>query len=66
MTETEKIVDKFVRSISGQRYRQIFDILESNGLSPLGATNNNTLLFQLQRTNGEVWDILHFAWDRLR
>ena len=60
MTETEKMVEKFVRGLGGQRYRAIFEILKSNNLHPLGKSNTETLLFQFRGPDSETLDIFAF------
>lgn len=60
MTETEKMVGKFVSGFSGQRYREIFEVLESSNFRTLGKSNTETLLFQLRGTNSEMLDIFAF------
>ncbi len=60
MTETEKMIDKFLRGLGGQRYREIFDILESNNIHPLGKSNTENLLFQFRNGQSEVLDIFAF------
>ena len=60
MTETEKMVEKFVRGLGGRRYQEIFRILEENGLRPLGKSNTETLLFQFRSQSGEIHDVFAF------
>ena len=48
LTDTEKIVTRFVSGLGGQRYKEIFDLLEQYGLKPLGKSNTETLLFQVR------------------
>jgi hypothetical protein len=60
VTETEKMVDKFVGGLGGSRYREIFGLLESNGLRPLGKSNTETLLYQYRSADGVVHDVLAF------
>jgi hypothetical protein len=60
MTETEKMVEKFVSGLGGQRYREIFEILESNNLRPLSKSNTETLLFQFRGPDSETLDIFAF------
>ena len=60
MTETEKIVEKFIRAPGGSRYREIFQTLESNHLRPLGKSNTKTLLFQFRGADGTDHDVLAF------
>ncbi|ENA29091.1 hypothetical protein HMPREF1487_08510 [Pseudomonas sp. HPB0071] len=64
MTETEKMVGKFVSGFGGQRYREIFEVLESSNFRPLGKSNNETLLFQRRGTNSEMLDIFAFRLGR--
>ncbi|MEL0169440.1 MAG: hypothetical protein VW877_15055 [Pseudomonadaceae bacterium] len=60
MTETEKMVEKFVSGFGGQRYREIFEVLASNNLRPLGKPNTETLLFQFRGPDSEVLDVFAF------
>jgi hypothetical protein len=60
MTETEKMMYKFVSGFGGQRYREIFEVLESSNLRPLGKSNSETLLFQLRGAHSEMQDIFAF------
>lgn len=60
MTETEKMVGKFVSGFGGQRYREIFEVLKSSNFRPLGKSNTETLLFQLRGTDSEMLDIFAF------
>lgn len=60
MTETEKLVEKFVRGLGGRRYEEIFGLLESNGLRPLGKSNTETLLYQFRSAGGQVHDVIAF------
>ncbi|WP_338590383.1 hypothetical protein VXM60_19370 [Shewanella khirikhana] len=60
MTETEKIVAKFVNGFGGQRYQAIFDILQANNLRPLGKSNTETLLFQFRGSDSMMHDIFAF------
>lgn len=60
MNVTKKIVDKFVCGLGGNRYRTIFQLLESKGLIPLGKSNSKTLLFQFRSEDGEISDIIAF------
>ena len=60
VTETEKMLEKFIGGLGGRRFREIFAVLESNGLRPLGKSNTATLLYQLQRGGGDTSDILAF------
>ena len=60
MTETEKIVAKFVNGLGGGRYREIFDLLQANNRHPLEKSNTATLLFQQRVHAHEVNDVLAF------
>lgn len=60
MTVTEKTVEKFVSGLGGKRYLEIFEVLESSGLQPLGKPNTETLLYQLRRGDSEKLDIFAF------
>lgn len=60
MTETEKVVAKFVSGFGGDRYKKVFDLLESKNLKPLGKSNTATLLFQQRISANEVNDIFAF------
>jgi hypothetical protein len=60
MTHTERMVSKFINSLSGSRYRQIFEILDSHGLRPLGKSNTETLLYQFRDAQRNVADVLAF------
>ncbi|WP_445946072.1 hypothetical protein [Shewanella sp.] len=60
MTETEKMMNKFVCGFGGQRYREVFEVLESSNLRPLGKSNTETLLFQLRGAHSEMLDIFAF------
>ncbi|WP_146174279.1 hypothetical protein [Pseudomonas sp. GV071] len=60
MTNTEKMLEKFIRGLGGHRYREMFEVLESSDLRPLGKSNTETLLFQLRATNSETLDIFAF------
>tara|TARA_Y100000782_G_C10125981_1_gene240770 strand:+ start:380 stop:781 length:402 start_codon:yes stop_codon:yes gene_type:complete len=60
MTESEKMFDKFVLGLGGRRYREVFDLLESNGLRALGKSNTETLLYQFRNAEGKVFDVFAF------
>ncbi len=60
MTETEKMLGKFLGGLGRKRYREVFDVLESHGLCPLGKSNTATLLFQAQTKSGDTADIFAF------
>lgn len=60
MTETEKMVEKFVSGFGGQRYREIFEVLETSNLRPLGQSNTETLLFQLRGADNQMLDLFAF------
>ena len=60
MTETEKMVLKFTGGLGGARYKELFRLLETHGLSPLGKSNTETLLFQYRDSEKVMHDVLAF------
>ena len=64
MNETEKMVAKFVGGLGSKRYKEIFSILESHGLKPLGKSNTETLLFQFKDENSDLLDIFAFRMSQ--
>jgi hypothetical protein len=60
MTATDDMVLKFTKGLGSARYCEIFEILESNGLRPLGKSNTETLLFQYREESGETLDVFAF------
>lgn len=60
MNETEKMVAKFVGGLGSKRYTEIFSVLESYGLKPLGKSNTETLLFQFKDEKSVAHDIFAF------
>lgn len=59
MTATETLVNEFLRSASSANFREVFAVLDSFGLQPLGKSNTDTLLYQY-RCDGDVYDIFAF------
>jgi len=60
MTDTENMMSKFTKGFGSARYIEIFGILESNGLQPLGKSNTETLLFQLHDEKDVIYDVFAF------
>ena len=60
MTETEKKVSRFLTGLGANRYRELFALLESHQLVPLGKSNTETLLFQRRQGGSESDDVLAF------
>jgi hypothetical protein len=60
MNETEKMVAKYLNGLGSKRYSEIFAILESHGLKPLGKSNTGTLLFQFKDESSGLLDIFAF------
>ena len=59
MTSTQRLVREFLHSGSADTFREIFQLLESFGLQPLGKSNTKTLLYQ-HTSGGVVSDVLAF------
>jgi len=49
MTVTERKVEEFSSGLGGARFHELFDLLESYGLRPIGKSNTETLLYQRHR-----------------
>ena len=60
MTETERKLEEFSSGFGGARFRELFDLLESYGLLPLGKSNTETLLYQWHRRGATTDDIFAF------
>lgn len=59
-TITAQKVDAFCTGRRGERFKELFHILQQAGLKPLGKSNTDTLLFQYTSPDGEDHDVVAF------